>query len=299
LFQAVDALNHQDRNDKRRRPASSSSAALTSSKRNAAAAQSQVDIYQSLVECRILLQRCRLDHSAIDTADEQAQQQEVAQEQELCDKVLRNLIQARDQLNHRRQRQQQQNHDDDDDDDDEERNSNIDVISAHLQKAYAEDRVAWKEVLDRRHKDVRLHAGAVTSKQFRSLDASFFDQVEAAVEHEKTRFGLNRGNAEDAEEEDNGVDDSRLYQQILKDFVGSSSTQSSSAANGLPIRSSSSKKVNVDRKASKGRKVRYTEIPKLVHFTFPLSRPETDLETNAWFRSLFGGAVAAAASSSS
>jgi protein AATF/BFR2 len=95
------------------------------------------------------------------------------------------------------------------------------------------------------------------------------------------------------------VDDSRLYQQILKDFVGSSSTQSSSAANGLPIRSSSSKKVNVDRKASKGRKVRYTEIPKLVHFTFPLSRPETDLETNAWFRSLFGGAVAAAASSSS
>jgi hypothetical protein len=55
---------------------------------------------------------------------------------------------------------------------------------------------------------------------------------------------------------------------------------------------SSSKKM-VDRKASKGRKIRYHEIAKLVNFTFPLSRPSnpsSNLDQDEWFRSLFGGA---------
>jgi hypothetical protein len=49
----------------------------------------------------------------------------------------------------------------------------------------------------------------------------------------------------------------------------------------------------VDRKASKGRKIRYNEVTKLVNFTFPLSRPasaNSNLDQGEWFRSLFGGA---------
>jgi Apoptosis-antagonizing transcription factor, C-terminal len=253
-----------------------------------------------------LLQRCRNDDN-VAPGDEEEQEQEKESAQLLCDQVLGNLMKARDRLNDHRRQHYRDDADDDDDDaeatstsrelldlllggggsgGDDHDDDHGEAISACLQKSYAEDRAVWKEVLDRRHKDVRLHAGAVTSKQFRSLDASFFDQVEAAVEHEKTRFITHHHK----DDEEVVVDDNRLYQQILKDFVGSLSSQSSTA-NGLPLRAISTKKADVDRKASKGRKVRYAEIPKLVHFTFPLSRPETDLETNAWFRSLFGGAV--------
>jgi Apoptosis-antagonizing transcription factor, C-terminal len=292
LFQAIDALNHQDNRETKRpcRPAALS-------QRNAAAARSQVGLYQSLVECRILLQRCRNGNEDNNSGPQKSSQL-------LCDRVLRNLIKARDLLNRSTDTCMDEegirisqdddssllhlllrdtgNDGNDDHSDSSDTANNLDrALSEHLQKSYAKDRAEWMEVLDRRHKDVRLHAGAVTSKQFRSLDASFFDQVEAAVEHEKTRFNRSQDQ----------VDDSRLYQQILKDFVGSSQ----STSNGLPMRAIASRKPNVDRKASKGRKIRYTEIPKLAHFTFPLSRPESDLETNTWFRSLFGGAVTAAA----
>ena len=67
----------------------------------------------------------------------------------------------------------------------------------------------------------------------------------------------------------------------------------------------------VDRKASKGRKIRYTTITKLTNVTFPIQRRHTTqgllgttaatidnssttamntfLDEDAWFRSLFGG----------
>jgi len=45
----------------------------------------------------------------------------------------------------------------------------------------------------------------------------------------------------------------------------------------------------VDRRASKGRKIRYAVNPKLVNFTFPVSRPEPMIEEDVWFKSLFGG----------
>ncbi len=45
----------------------------------------------------------------------------------------------------------------------------------------------------------------------------------------------------------------------------------------------------VDRRASKGRKIRYAVVPKLVNFTFPVSRPEPTISEDVWFKSLFGG----------
>jgi hypothetical protein len=46
---------------------------------------------------------------------------------------------------------------------------------------------------------------------------------------------------------------------------------------------------SVDRRASKGRKIRYTVHPKLLNFTFPVSRPEPMISDDIWFKSLFGG----------
>ena len=45
----------------------------------------------------------------------------------------------------------------------------------------------------------------------------------------------------------------------------------------------------VDRRASKGRKIRYTINPKLVNFTFPIERAEPMIGNDVWFKSLFGG----------
>jgi hypothetical protein len=81
------------------------------------------------------------------------------------------------------------------------------------------------------------------------------------------------------------------------DFVLASS-QADAAGDGgvqkhrLKHNQSGAKKM-VDRKASKGRKIRYNEVVKLVNFTFPLSRPanaNSNLDQGEWFRSLFGGA---------
>merc|ERR1712078_175774 len=90
-------------------------------------------------------------------------------------------------------------------------------------------------------------------------------------------------------------DDSKVYQQLLKDFVansteGVSSTETQRSSTKYN-NNNNSKKNDVDRRASKGRKIRYKEIPKLVNFTFPLSRSNTSsLNTDEYFQSLFGGA---------
>ena len=69
-------------------------------------------------------------------------------------------------------------------------------------------------------------------------------------------------------------------------------TQEGGASN-LPNSTSNSaaasKKADVDRRASKGRKIRYTVHPKLVNFTFPVARPEPMIKEDIWFKSLFGG----------
>ena len=140
-------------------------------------------------------------------------------------------------------------------------------------------------------------------------------------------------------------DDSKLYQQQLKDFISQSSSSGTSGktnkrgmtidpateaatrlkrairkktggedvdlsslltsddptstaldSNGLLAamkkkRSSNSNggSSSVDRRASKGRKIRYTVNPKLVNFTFPVARKEPMISDDVWFKSLFGG----------
>jgi hypothetical protein len=78
------------------------------------------------------------------------------------------------------------------------------------------------------------------------------------------------------------------------DFVLASQAGSTDGAPHQKLKhSQAGTKKMVDRKASKGRKIRYNEVTKLVNFTFPLSRPanaNSNLDQGDWFRSLFGGA---------
>ena len=185
-----------------------------------------------------------------------------------------------------------------------------------LQKEYEVCRdKQWKPILNRRHKDVRLHAG-VTAKAnafLKVMDASFWQQVESTMEYEQLqqqqRQQQQQQQQHDQEQEQGQqsdashcvhFDDSKVYQQLLKEFVTTSTKAAAAAAittstarflqQSSANRSKSSSKKDVERRASKGRKLRYQEIPKLVHFTFPLSRPNhSSLDTNEWFHSLFGG----------
>lgn len=82
-------------------------------------------------------------------------------------------------------------------------------------------------------------------------------------------------------------DDSDFYQQLLKEFIESGG---GGAHDGLVPRTHRKKKKTVNRKASKGRVIRYTVHPKLENFMFPEPYPKSDMDADELFRSLFGQA---------
>lgn len=243
------------------------------------------------------------------------------------------------------------------------------LLTAQIQNEYSSLRTQWKTILNKHHSNLALHSGmSVNSSKFQSkaVDVSFWEQVQGSIEHEMFKqrttansncsnnsgsSALHDGDEEDDDEDDKvgqslQFDDSKLYQQMLKDFISSSATttggggDSSSRSNkrGLSIDPATeaaqrlkramrkktgnadvdltslltndntgttaldgtqvmmmmkkNKKSNantVDRRASKGRKIRYTVNPKLVNFTFPIERAEPMIGNDVWFKSLFGG----------
>jgi hypothetical protein len=96
--------------------------------------------------------------------------------------------------------------------------------------------------------------------------------------------------------------DGKLYTNLLQDFIsddgyhsninlndGSHISSSSDAIKSLQL--SMQKRVahkkRVDRKASKGRKLRYKVYDKMTHYTFPIFRPTPTISEDQWFPSLF------------
>lgn len=277
VFDAIQELESEDvRTESLQRKKS------TAQTHRAQAAQSQTKIYNHLVECRILLQRAVTAATPTSTNDESS-----TIIVDSCNDLLESLLQARQQLT----TGQAVDESSENEYSSMVRNdSSSNDLEEALQQEYETCRDEWKQVLDRRHKDLKLHAGLTAKSQFRVLDSSFWQQVDATVEYEQLR--KKSKDAEDAEED--RLDDSKVYQQLLKDFVANS-TAAASVSGGIGRlqvgKSAQNKKKQVDRRASKGRKIRYKEIPKLVNFTFPLSRPNnSNLDQDEWFQSLFGGA---------
>ncbi|KAL7480664.1 hypothetical protein ACHAW6_006336 [Cyclotella cf. meneghiniana] len=204
-------------------------------------------------------------------------------------------------------------------------------LSNTLRNEYTALKTHWESTLNKHHSNLALHSGLAIASKFQSkaVDVSFWEQVLSSAEHD--RFKTERGQS--SSEAKSGMlafDDSKLYQQMLKDFIssggGATSTNASkkglgidpaqdaaerlkramrkksggdvdlttllhpdSAENGNMLNGSSAKKNTVDRKASKGRKIRYVVHPKLVNFTFPVARKEPMIREDIWFKSLFGG----------
>lgn len=258
VFDAIQELESEDvKAEKKRRKRT------TSDRLRAEAAQSQSKIYNHLIECRILLQR------ATTSAGEEEQNSDV---EENCNTLLKSLLEARSQLVSG------------DSDVDGKYEGVVNSSSLDLEEVLEEEyeacRDIWKTVLNKRHNDLKLHSGLKAKNQFKVMDSSFWEQVEGTMEYEGLR--------ENADQKDT-FDDSKLYQQLLKDFV-TTSANANSGTSRPEKKSKKSKSKEVDRRASKGRKIRYKEIPKLVNFTFPLSRNNnSNLNQDEWFQSLFGG----------
>mmetsp|Transcript_29106 Transcript_29106/g.70285 ORF Transcript_29106/g.70285 Transcript_29106/m.70285 type:complete len:274 (-) Transcript_29106:1444-2265(-) len=259
VFDAIQELESDDvKAEKKRRKRT------TSDRLRAEAAQSQSKVFNHLVECRILLQRATTSVGEEEQNDDDVEQS--------CNTLLKSLLEARSQLVSG-------------DSDVEGKyedvvNSSSDDLEDIVEEEYEACRDIWKSVLNKRHSDLKLHSGLRAKSQFKVMDSSFWEQVEGTVEYESLR--------ENADQKDT-FDDSKVYQQLLKDFVATSANANSGTPR--PEKSSKkSKKKQVDRGASKGRKIRYKEIPKLVNFTFPLSRNNnSSLHQDEWFQSLFGG----------
>ncbi|CAM9236547.1 unnamed protein product [Scytosiphon promiscuus] len=84
------------------------------------------------------------------------------------------------------------------------------------------------------------------------------------------------------------IDDRDLYQHLLKEFMDASGAAGGGYA-AVPVRRKSRKK-SVDRKASKGRKIKYVTHPKMQNFMFPQEYESPPMEPSELFASLFGGA---------
>ena len=342
------------------------------------AANDQVKLNAILLELRILMQRCLdvgddvLSNSqSSDTAANDDVQVEI-------DLLLENLLIARRDLLEHDMNTPSDNDDDDDgsdeygddvdyaalirqnkdkseDDNDDDSSSsdnssgnynNTNLLSTQLQNEYESLRTSWKSILNKHHSNLALHSGmSVNSSKFQSkaVDLSFWEQVNFVTSQTTTAAHSGGSGSRGDTAKDNGIkgyfDDSKLYQQMLKDFIsqsssgggggrssggkrlGSSIDPAQEAAerlkramrkkNGvegdvdlstllLPTEDGGStkdstnaaaaaKKANLDRRASKGRKIRYTVHPKLVNFTFPVARPEPMIKEDIWFKSLFGG----------
>jgi hypothetical protein len=266
IFDAVQALESQDAVATKRKKQTS-----LSQQEQTQAAQSQTEVFASLMECRILVQRAQahlLSHNTVHVNEDDTTESEAV---EKCDELIIHLLETRQSMH--------------------QKNDNAtgyqDIVSTDqlakvLQSEYEQYRMQWKDTLNRSHESVRLHAGLTAKAQFRVIDDSFWQQVENTVQHD-----ILRSTTDDFE-------DTKVYQQMLKDFLAASVSPTERLPQHTRGKSSTSHNnnanSNVDRKASKGRKLRYHEISKLINFTFPLSRPESGgLDEDEWFRSLFGG----------
>ena len=317
------------------------------------AVQAQTNIYSRLMECRILLQRSMTSLVETPNSEQQQQQQQQILEDDRkekmtmgananaaidqCNQILIHLLEARKLLNANN-------------DNDSSHSNVVDYASLlhnsatsfpleeQLQQEYTTCQQQWKEVLNRRHYDLQLHAGMMNNnhKKFNMIDTSFWHQVQSTIQHQQLRHDRNVNRDDEIIStlslqqhqqpsfNYQPFNDTKIYQQMLKDFVETTNsshhngTTKSQAAALLRKRHpqhrtslSSSQKAMVDRKASKGRKIRYTTITKLTNFTFPIQRRHTTqgllgttaatidnssttamntfLDEDAWFRSLFGG----------
>ncbi|OQS01258.1 hypothetical protein ACHHYP_01498 [Achlya hypogyna] len=139
------------------------------------------------------------------------------------------------------------------------------------------------------NKHARQAEGAA-QKKFKAVNQDVLVQVDAVLADPQRIRRKAHPVADDATDsealDDAQYDDREFYQQLLKEYIEASASADASLSAGLKLKR---KKKVVNRKASKGRVVKYTVMPKLQHFMFPdpTLLYKTNMDVDELFRSLF------------
>lgn len=253
------------------------------------AAKSQVDIQTNLIECRILIQRALTALPQVYVSDEEDLDQKKEQDaQDKLDNLLSTLVDARRSLFSTLLQKEKDSSDEDtaseSESDDED----------SLENEYSKMRKTWKTTLNKHHANVHLQ-NQQNKNKFQVVDQSFWTQIENNVKHSAIL-----DEAQSQEQGANaslGFEDSKLYQHMLQDYIALSAERGKdnvavAAAERLKRSMKKKTKKDVDRRASKGRKIRYVVHEKLQNFTFPINRPAATMTEDVLFKSMFGGVTA-------
>ncbi|KAG3120726.1 hypothetical protein PI124_g1425 [Phytophthora idaei] len=155
----------------------------------------------------------------------------------------------------------------------------------------------YSDILNTYTRKTDLAAGSKNNqaKKFKAVNQDILAQVESVLVDpqrvkRKAHAPLDVPEAEATGAEDLldelMYDDSDFYQQLLKEFIESGG--GGAGQDAMVIRTHRKKKKLVNRKASKGRQLRYTVHPKLENFMFPEPYPKSEMDVSELFRSLFG-----------
>jgi len=184
--------------------------------------------------------------------------------------------------------------DSDSDSDSDSDENNDDDDDEKLDKEYSKLRESWKTTLNRHHANIHLQ-NQQNKNKFQVVDQSFWTQIENNVKHGAI---LDHAPTDAANDEQSlGFDDSKLYQHMLQEYITLSAERgkdgaATAAAERLKRSMKNKMRKDVDRRASKGRKIRYVVHEKLKNFTFPISRGNvTNMDEDVLFKSMLGGVI--------
>ncbi|POM58883.1 Traub family protein [Phytophthora palmivora] len=156
----------------------------------------------------------------------------------------------------------------------------------------------YNDILNTYTRKTDLAAGGKNSqaKKFKAVNQDILAQVESVLVDpqrvkRKAHAPLDVPEADATEGAEDLLDelmydDSDFYQQLLKEFIESGG--GGAGQDAMVRRTHRKKKKIVNRKASKGRQLRYTVHPKLENFMFPEPYPKPEMDVDELFRSLFG-----------
>lgn len=189
--------------------------------------------------------------------------------------------------------------------------SNVNVLTEEIVKIHANRIPFWKSSIEKLHS--RVHFGSEQAKsKLKVFNQTMWTHVDTLLLDEcknpkKSRILLDESSRIDKpnssslemigkECDEEVYDDRQFYSTLLKNFITSSAAKrQGDGANSNFLRADDLEalrqykraKQHVDRRASKGRKIRYIVHPKLQNFMYPIPAPSAELNADILFQSLF------------
>ncbi|KAL0589704.1 hypothetical protein ABG067_002253 [Albugo candida] len=144
-------------------------------------------------------------------------------------------------------------------------------------------------------KTTLLNGKPMKEKKFKAVNQDILSQVDAVVADPlrvKRKAHIPKEEAtsmegDELELDELMYDDAEFYQHLLKEFVDQN-TEAGGWQAALRQRINRKKRKLVNRKASKGRQIRYVVHPKLENFMFPEPHAKPSMDIDELFKSLFG-----------